>query len=113
MKRSPRHDRRVTKALPHVVACRRPVHAENRGHGSRHALGREPLGGVRGLGVEVGEVHRYILLGLILFAVGALLGCCVFFGTLVVARNENTYEGSLPLVTFGAVMDAAAVTDSQ
>jgi len=45
-------------------------------------------------------------LGLILFAVGALIGCFVFFGTLVVAREEKTYEGSIPLVTFGAVTAA-------
>jgi len=42
-------------------------------------------------------------LGLILFAVGALLGCFVFLGTLVLARSEKTYEGSVPLVTFGAL----------
>jgi cytochrome c oxidase subunit 1 len=42
-------------------------------------------------------------LGLILFAVGALLGCFVFLGTLVVAKDEKTYEGSIPLVTFGAL----------
>ena len=42
-------------------------------------------------------------LGLILFAVGALLGCFVFLGTLVVAKEEKTYEGSIPLVTFGAL----------
>ena len=42
-------------------------------------------------------------LGLILFAVGALLGCFVFLGTLVVAKAEKTYEGSIPLVTFGAL----------
>jgi len=42
-------------------------------------------------------------LGLILFAVGALIGCFVFLGTLVVARAERTYEGSIPLVTFGAL----------
>jgi cytochrome c oxidase subunit 1 len=45
-------------------------------------------------------------LGLILFAVGALIGCFVFFGTLVVARRERTYEGSVPLVTFGAITAA-------
>lgn len=45
-------------------------------------------------------------LGLILFAVGALLGCFVFFGTLVVAKAERTYEGSIPLVTFGAMTAA-------
>lgn len=42
-------------------------------------------------------------LGLILFAVGALIGCFVFLGTLVVAKAERTYEGSIPLVTFGAL----------
>jgi cytochrome c oxidase subunit 1 len=48
--------------------------------------------------------HFY--LGLILFAVGALLGCGVFFGTLVIAKDEKTYEGSVPLVTFGAITAA-------
>ncbi|MGB4859175.1 MAG: cbb3-type cytochrome c oxidase subunit I [Dokdonella sp.] len=45
-------------------------------------------------------------LGLILFAVGALIGCFVFFGTLVVAKREKTYQGSVPLVTFGAITAA-------
>ena len=45
-------------------------------------------------------------LGIILFAVGALIGCFVFFGTLVVAKQEKTYEGSIPLVTFGALTAA-------
>jgi len=48
--------------------------------------------------------HFY--LGLILFAVGALIGCCVFFATLVIAKEEKTYEGSIPLVTFGALTAA-------
>ena len=48
--------------------------------------------------------HFY--LGLILFAVGALIACFVFFGTLVVAKDEKTYKGSVPLVTFGAVTAA-------
>jgi cytochrome c oxidase subunit 1 len=42
-------------------------------------------------------------LGLILFAVGALIGCCIFLGTLVIAKDEQTYQGSIPLVTFGAL----------
>ncbi|MGE5506565.1 MAG: cbb3-type cytochrome c oxidase subunit I [Actinomycetota bacterium] len=42
-------------------------------------------------------------LGLILFAVGALIACFIFLGTLVVAKEEKTYEGSIPLVTFGAL----------
>src|SRR5574341_1756676 len=47
--------------------------------------------------------HPTFYLGLILFAVGALIGCFVFFGTLVLARAERTYAGSVPLVTFGAI----------
>lgn len=42
-------------------------------------------------------------LGLILFAVGALIGCFIFLATLVIAKDEKTYEGSIPLVTFGAL----------
>jgi len=48
--------------------------------------------------------HFY--LGLILFAVGALIACFIFFGTLVVAKRDKTYQGSIPLVTFGAVTAA-------
>lgn len=42
-------------------------------------------------------------LGIILFAVGALTVCIHFMMTLVVAKKEKTYEGSIPLVTFGAL----------
>ena len=45
-------------------------------------------------------------LGIILFAVGALLVAIHFFMTLVVAKREKTYEGSVPLVTFGALTAA-------
>jgi cytochrome c oxidase subunit I len=48
--------------------------------------------------------HFY--LGLILFAVGALIAVFIFFGTLVIAKDEKTYEGSIPLVTFGALTAA-------
>jgi len=48
--------------------------------------------------------HFY--LGWILFAVGALIGVCNFLATLVVAKTERTYEGSIPLVTFGAASAA-------
>jgi len=48
--------------------------------------------------------HFY--LGIILFAVGALVACFIFFGTLVIAKEEKTYEGSIPLVTFGAMTAA-------
>jgi cytochrome c oxidase subunit 1 len=50
--------------------------------------------------------HPTFYLGLILFAVGALVACFVFFGTLVVGKEEKTYNGSIPLVTFGAVTAA-------
>lgn len=50
--------------------------------------------------------HWSFYLGLILFAVGALIATFVFFGTLVVAKREKTYEGSVPLVTFGAITAA-------
>ncbi len=49
------------------------------------------------------QASPFFYLGLILFAVGALIGCFVFLGTLVVAKAEKTYEGSIPLVTFGAL----------
>ena len=52
------------------------------------------------------QAAPHFYLGLILFAVGALIGVFVFFGTLVVAKQENTYEGSVPLVTFGAITAA-------
>src|SRR5690606_33887186 len=45
-------------------------------------------------------------LSIILFAVGALIGCFIFFATLVVAKREKTYDGSVPLVTFGAITAA-------
>ncbi|MBF0563592.1 MAG: cbb3-type cytochrome c oxidase subunit I [Alphaproteobacteria bacterium] len=52
------------------------------------------------------KAHPLFYLGLILFAVGALLACFVFLGTLVIAKQEKTYEGSIPLVTFGALTAA-------
>ncbi len=48
----------------------------------------------------------YFYLGWILFAVGALIGVLNFFATLVVAKAEQTYQGSVPLVTFGAITAA-------
>jgi cytochrome c oxidase subunit 1 len=47
--------------------------------------------------------HWSFYLGLIIFAVGALIACFVFLGTLVVGKAEKTYNGSIPLVTFGAL----------
>jgi len=45
-------------------------------------------------------------LGIILFAVGALAVSFIFMGTLVIAKREKTYEGSIPLVTFGGLTAA-------
>lgn len=49
------------------------------------------------------KAHPLYYLGIILFAVGALIVCGLFMATLVVAKREKTYEGSVPLVTFGAL----------
>ncbi len=50
--------------------------------------------------------HWSFYLGLILFAVGALIACFVFFGSLITAKAERTFNGSVPLVTFGAITAA-------
>ena len=50
--------------------------------------------------------HWSFYLSLILFAVGALIACFVFLGTLAVGKAEKTYNGSVPLVTFGALTAA-------
>jgi cytochrome c oxidase subunit 1 len=75
------------------------------GHGQcRRAPGRQ-LGDVHLLPADEGpaallsRAHH-------LRACGALIGCFVFFGTLIIAREERTYEGSIPLVTFGALTAA-------
>lgn len=53
------------------------------------------------------KAHWSFYLGIILVAVGTLTGVILFFCTLYVAKRDKTYEGSIPLVTFGAL--AAAV----
>ncbi len=52
------------------------------------------------------QAHSHFYLGVILFAVGTLVTVGIFFATLVVAKREKTYEGSVPLVTFGALTAA-------
>lgn len=52
------------------------------------------------------KAHPAFYLGIILFAVGALLVTCMFFAALVVAKKEKTYKGSVPLVTYGALTAA-------
>jgi cytochrome c oxidase subunit 1 len=58
------------------------------------------------------RAHPLFYLGVILFAVGAILVTVIFFATLVVAKREQTYTGSVPLVTFGGITAAiiAAIT---
>jgi cytochrome c oxidase subunit 1 len=56
------------------------------------------------------QAAPHFYLGIILVAVGALLGTAVFFGTLVVAKKDKTYTGSLPLVVFGALTAAIIAT---
>ena len=53
------------------------------------------------------RAHWGFYAGILLFAVGALLGVINFFATLYVAKRDKTYEGSVPLVTYGAT--AAAI----
>jgi cytochrome c oxidase subunit 1 len=52
------------------------------------------------------QAHPLYYLGIILFAVGALVVTILFFATLAVARRERTYAGSIPLVSFGALTAA-------
>ena len=52
------------------------------------------------------KAHPAFYLGVILFAVGALTMVGQFFATLVIAKRERTYEGSLPLVVYGAMVAA-------
>jgi cytochrome c oxidase subunit 1 len=52
------------------------------------------------------KAHPLFYLGVIFFAVGALLVTCQFFATLVIAKREKTYEGSVPLVVYGAITAA-------
>lgn len=49
--------------------------------------------------------HKYYL-GVILFAVGALTVTFHFMVSVVIAKKEGSYTGSMPLVTFGAVTAA-------
>ena len=52
------------------------------------------------------KAHPLFYLGVILFAVGALTVVGCFFGTLVIAKREKTYVGSMPLVVYGATTAA-------
>ena len=51
--------------------------------------------------------HPLFYLGIILVAVGTLIGVVNYFATLYIAKRDKTYVGSVPLVVFGA--NAAAI----
>src|SRR3990172_1100401 len=52
------------------------------------------------------KAHPLFYVGLILFAVGALLVVSQFFATILIAKREKSYAGSMPLVVYGAVTAA-------
>ena len=52
------------------------------------------------------KAHPSFYLGIILFAVGALGVTGQFFATLTIAKREKRYEGSMPLVVYGALTAA-------
>ncbi len=54
------------------------------------------------------KAHPLYYLGIILFAVGALLAVALFFGNLMIARREKAYGDTLPLFTYG-LMTAAII----
>ncbi|MDQ7028456.1 MAG: cbb3-type cytochrome c oxidase subunit I [Ardenticatenia bacterium] len=56
------------------------------------------------------KAHPLFYVGVILFAVGALLALGIFFATVIVAKVEGRYEGSLPLVVYGLVTAAIIAT---
>ncbi len=53
------------------------------------------------------KAQPHFYLGLILVAVGSLIAVFNFLGTVHIAKRDNTYRGSVPLVVFGAI--AAAI----
>ena len=56
--------------------------------------------------------HWVITCIIILVAVGTLIGVILYFATLYKAKKEKTYQGSVPLVVFGATA-AAIIADPQ
>jgi cytochrome c oxidase subunit 1 len=53
------------------------------------------------------QASPWFYLGIILVAVGTLIAVINFFATLYIAKRDRTYDGSVPLVVFGAT--AAAI----
>jgi len=56
------------------------------------------------------KAHWAFYLGIILFAVGTLVAVFVFFATVITAKKEKAYEGSMPLFTYGLVAAAIIAT---
>jgi cytochrome c oxidase subunit I len=52
------------------------------------------------------EAHPLFYLSILVFAVGVLLAVGIFFANVVAAKRDRTYEGSLPLVTYGLAVAA-------
>jgi len=53
------------------------------------------------------RASHWLYLGIILVAVGTLVGVFNYLGTIYIAKRDQTYRGSVPLVVFGAT--AAAI----
>ncbi len=53
------------------------------------------------------KAHPAFYLGIILVAVGTLIGVFNFLGCVYIAKRDRTYKGSVPLVVFGGI--AAAI----
>jgi len=53
------------------------------------------------------KASPWFYLGIILVAVGTLVGVINYFATIYIAKRDHTYKGSVPLVVFGAT--AAAI----
>ncbi len=56
------------------------------------------------------RAHPLFYLGVILFAVGAVVAVGLYFATVIVAKAEGRYTGSQPLVTFGLTTAAIIAT---
>jgi cytochrome c oxidase subunit 1 len=56
------------------------------------------------------KAHPFFYLGTILFAVGAIIAVCLFFATVMVAKAEGRYTGSVPVFTYGLIAAAIIAT---
>jgi cytochrome c oxidase subunit 1 len=56
------------------------------------------------------KAHPLYYLGTILFALGAIIAVALFFGTVMAAKAERRYTGSVPVVTYGLIAAAIIAT---